>query len=241
MQVAPIYDGKSKRVYVKSSEEIIMEFKDEVTAGDGAVRVAVPNKGVLCAAVSAHLFRTLEDYGIRSHFIEYDGSRRITARRLKMVPVEVIVRNFSYGSLLKRMPRFRELEPLVPPLVEFHYKDDSLHDPLVLTDDLLRTGTLSVGELNRIVELSILANHVLSRHFKSVGLRLVDIKFEFGFDSSGELLLADEISGDTFRAMDEGGRHLDKEVFRRTRSADLLLEAYRELASRFGLSIGSNR
>lgn len=241
MRVAPVYDGKSKRVYVKSSEEVILEFKDEVTAGDGAIRVAVPNKGVLCAAVSAHLFRVLEDSGVRSHFVEYDGSRRIIARRLKMVPVEVIVRNFSYGSLLKRMPRFRELEPLVPPLVEFHYKDDSLHDPLVLTDDLLRTGILSVGELNRVVELSILANHVLSRHFRSVGLRLVDIKFEFGFDSSGELLLADEISGDTFRALDESGRHLDKEVFRRTRSVDLLLEAYRELASRFGLSIESVR
>ncbi len=235
MQLA--YEGKSKRVYVKNSEELVFEFKDEVTAADGAVRATALGKGALCASVSAHFFRVLEESGIETHFLDYDGSRRITARRLDMVPLEVIVRNFSYGSLLKRMPLYRELEPLDPPLIELHYKDDSLHDPLVLPEDVLRTKILSAPELDELVGRSASANRVLVRYFESLGLKLVDVKFEFGFDARRRLVLADEISGDTFRVLDERGRHLDKEVFRKTRRIEDLLEAYRELASRLGLRV----
>ncbi len=230
-----VYEGKSKRVYVKNLKEMVLEFKDEVTAGDGAFRATVPGKGALCASVSAHLFRVLEKSGIETHFLDYDGSRRITVRRLEMVPLEVIVRNFSYGSLLKRMPRYRELEPLDPPLIEFHYKDDLLHDPLVLPEDVLRARVLSAPELDELTRRSASVNRVLRDYFESLGLRLIDIKLEFGFDSERRLVLADEISGDSFRVLDERGRHLDKEVFRRTRSVDALLEAYRALASRLGL------
>ncbi|MCX8185152.1 MAG: phosphoribosylaminoimidazolesuccinocarboxamide synthase [Sulfolobales archaeon] len=232
-----IYEGKSKRIYVKNADELLMEFKDEVTAGDGAIKASASGKGYLCAVVSAHLFKVVEDAGVKTHLIEYDGSRTLTVKKLKMVPIEVIVRNFSYGSLLKRMPLYRELEPLVPPLVEFHYKDDSLHDPLILSEDILRAGVLSVRDLSRVTELSILVNHALSRYFKSVGLKLVDIKLEFGYDQTGDLVLADEISGDTLRALDEQGRHLDKEVFRKTKNIDVLLKAYRDLALRLGLNV----
>jgi len=231
-----LYEGKSKRVYVKSDNVLIMEFKDEVTAGDGAVKALAPGKGILCACISAHLFKVVEGFGIETHLLGYDGSRRIEVRRLKMVPLEVIVRNFSYGSLLKRVPLYKKLEPLVPPLVEFHYKDDSLHDPLVLPEDVLRVGLLTKRELDRLVELSLLVNHSLSRYFRSLGLRLVDIKLEFGYWRD-DFVLADEISGDTFRVLDEHNNHLDKEVFRMTRSVESLLKAYKELASRLGLRV----
>jgi len=231
-----LYEGKSKRVYVKNGDVLVMEFKDEVTAGDGAVKALAPGKGILCASMSAHLFKVVEDFGVETHLMSYDGSRRIEVRRLKMVPLEVIVRNFSYGSLLKRIPLYKQLEPLVPPLVEFHYKDDSLHDPLVLPDDVMRVGLLTKGELDRLVELSLLVNHSLSKYFRSLGLRLVDIKLEFGY-GRGDFVLADEISGDTLRVLDEHGNHLDKEVFRKTKNVEELLRAYRELASRLGLRI----
>lgn len=232
-----MYEGKSKRVYVKNSDVLVMEFKDEVTSGDGVFKAFAPGKGVLCASVSAKLFRVVEDFGIRTHFLDYDGSRKMQVKKLRMVPVEVIVRNFSYGSLLKRMPLFKQLNPLVPPIVEFHYKDDSLHDPLVLPDDMLRAGLLSKNDLDRLVELSLLANHALSKYFSLNGLRLVDVKLEFGADQSGSFLLADEISGDTFRVIDEQGNHLDKEVFRKNRSVEELLKAYKELARRLGLRV----
>lgn len=231
-----LYEGKSKRVYVKSDDVLIMEFKDEVTAGDGAIKALAPGKGILCASISAHLFKVVENFGIETHLLGYDGLRRIEVRRLKMIPLEVIVRNFSYGSLLKRVPLYKQLEPLVPPLVEFHYKDDSLHDPLVLPEDVLRVGLLTKRELDRLVELSLLVNHSLSRYFRSLGLKLVDIKLEFGYWKD-DVILADEISGDTFRVLDEHNNHLDKEVFRTTKSVEKLLRAYRELASRLGLRI----
>jgi phosphoribosylaminoimidazole-succinocarboxamide synthase len=231
-----IYEGKSKRVYVKTPDELVMEFKDEVTAGDGAYRAVAPGKGVLCATTSAYLFRYLEGRGIRTHFLDYDGVRRLTVRRLRMIPLEVIVRNYAYGSLLKRMPLFRELQPLNPPLVEFHYKDDSLHDPLVLSEDVVRVGLASRELLDAMVEASLRVNEELSKLLASKGLTLVDAKFEFGL-LGGELLLADEISGDTVRVIDESGRHLDKEVFRRSRSVEALLAAYRELTRRLGLEV----
>lgn len=231
-----VYEGKSKRVYVKTADELVMEFKDEVTAGDGAVRAVAPGKGVLCAAVSAYLFRYLEDRGIRTHFLGYDGVRRLTVRRLRMIPLEVVVRNYAYGSLLKRMPLFRELQPLNPPLVELHYKDDSLHDPLVLVEDVVMAGLVTKELSNAMVEESLRVNEELTKLLASRGLTLVDAKFEFGL-LEGELVLADEISGDTVRVLDKGGRHLDKEVFRRSKNVEVLLAAYRELASRLGLEV----
>jgi len=240
MSLEIMYEGKSKRVYVKTTDELVMEFKDEVTAGDGAIRAVAPGKGVLCAAVSAYFFKHLESRGIRTHFLSYDGVRRLTVRRLRMVPLEVIVRNYAYGSLLKRMPLFRELQPLNPPLVEFHYKDDSLHDPLVLVEDVVRAGLATRELLDAMVEASLRANEELTKLLASKGLALVDAKFEFGL-LGGELVLADEISGDTVRVLDESGRHLDKEVFRRSKSVELLLVAYRELASRLGLEVPTGR
>jgi phosphoribosylaminoimidazole-succinocarboxamide synthase len=231
-----IYEGKSKYVYVKTADELVMEFKDEVTAGDGAVRAAAPGKGVLCAAVSAYLFKHLEGRGIRTHFLDYDGAKKLTVRKLRMIPLEVIVRNYAYGSLLKRMPLFRELQPLNPPLVEFHYKDDTLHDPLVLAEDIVRAGLAARELLNAMVETSLRVNEELTKLLASKRLTLVDAKFEFGL-LGGELVLADEISGDTMRVLDESGRHLDKEVFRRSKNVETLLAAYRELASRLGLEV----
>jgi len=235
MSLKLVYEGKSKRVYEKNDEELIMEFKDEVTAMDGAVRSVIEGKGVLTARMSAFSFRVLEDSGIQTHFIDYDGYRRMTVRKLAMIPLEVIVRNYAYGSLLKRMPLFKALQRLDPPIVEFHYKDDSLHDPLVLTEDILRVGLLSRDELEQVVSITLKVNDVLLKLFESKGLKLVDLKLEFGRDKNGRIIVADEISGDTFRALDERGEHLDKEIFRKTRDARLMLDAYVKLCKVFGL------
>ncbi len=211
-----------------------MEFKDEVTAGDGAIRASAPGKGKLCAATSVFLFKYLEEKGVKTHLLGYDGDRRLVVRRLKIIPIEVIVRNYAYGSLLKRMPMYKQLQPLDPPLIEFHYKDDALHDPLILVDDILRTNIVTREQLDLIVDMTMKVNSELSKLFSSKKLTLVDAKFEFGF-YNGEIYLADEISGDTIRVIDDQSRHLDKEVFRRSKSVDELLKAYSELALRLGI------
>lgn len=232
-----LYEGKSKRVYVKNYYELVMEFKDDVTAMDGTIKASANGKSILAARMSVYFFKLLEDNGVETHFIDYDGGRCITVKRLSIVPIEVIVRNHAYGSLMKRMPLFRNLQKLDPPIIEFHYKDDSLHDPLVLADDILQVGLLNQDELNYIVETTLKVNRILDTLFSSKKLKFVDLKLEFGRDRSGKLIVADEISGDTFRVLDENGDHLDKEIFRKTKDVNLMVKAYIELCKRLGIEV----
>ena len=232
-----IYEGKSKRVYVKNRDELILEFKDEVTARDGALRAFIRSKGIVNARVSAYFFSALSKKGIDTHFLDYDGVRRMTVKRLRMLPLEVIVRNYAYGSQLKRMPLLKPLQELNPPVIEFHYKDDSLHDPLIIIDDIINSGVANHKELNLIIKTSLRINDILREIFSEAKLKLIDFKLEFGRDKNNELILADEISGDTFRVIDENGRHLDKEVFRRTGDPKTLVNAYSELCKKLGIKV----
>ena len=232
-----IYEGKSKRVYVKEVDELILEFKDEVTARDGALRAFIRGKGIINARISTYFFSVLNKKGIGTHFLDYDGVRRMTVKRLRMLPLEVIVRNYAYGSQLKRMPLLKPLQELNPPVVEFHYKDDSLHDPLVIMDDIVNSGIVNHEELNFIIKTSLRINDILREIFSEAKLKLIDFKIEFGRDKNNELILADEISGDTFRAIDDNGKHLDKEVFRRTGNPNVLIDAYLELCKRLGIKV----
>lgn len=237
MELKFLREGKSKRVYVKDDDTLVLEFKDAVTAFDGVKKDEVLGKGVVSAKLSAYLFSKLEEAGVRTHFIWYDGCRRLFVRKLEMIPLEVIVRNYAYGSLLKRMPLFKVLDRLEPPTVEFHYKDDVLHDPLVLRDDVVKAGLLSEGEVDEVVRTSLKANEVLTKIFESRGLKFIDVKFEFGRYRDGSLVLADELSADSFRVIDEEGKHLDKEFYRRGGSPKDLITRYVELLRRLGIEV----
>lgn len=135
-----IYEGKAKRVYRVDNEFLVMEFKDEVTAFDGARKEHAPGKGRLAAAQTAFLMGLLGRHGIRNHLVDWDGDRKILVRELRMIPIEVIVRNYAYGSFLKRMPLMKPMTKFSKPLVEFHLKSDELHDPLITTDDIIEPG-----------------------------------------------------------------------------------------------------
>ncbi len=232
-----IYEGKAKRVYRLNDDELIMEFKDEVTALDGLRREVAAGKGRLAAAQTAFFMNYLERNGVRTHFIDWDGDRRITVRALRMVPIEVIVRNYAYGSFLRRMPMVKPLTRFSKPLVEFHLKSDELHDPLLTTDDLIEAGLLGKGDLQEVINTSLKVNDLLMGLLGMHGLTLLDFKLEFGFSRDGRLLLADELSGDTMRILKEG-RHLDKELFRKGASAVDLVKAYAELNALLGIVEG---
>ncbi len=223
-----LYEGKAKRVYELDRDVLVLEFKDELTAFDGAKRDQAPMKGVYAAALSAFLFSYLDSNGVYTHFIEYDGDRRIKVLRLEMIPLEVIVRNYAYGSQLRRMPLLRPLKKLERPIVEFHYKSDELRDPLVLPEDILEAGILTESELRDIVSLSLRVNELLFSLFQKHNLRLIDLKLEFGRRDS-KIVIGDELSGDTMRLLDEEGRHLDKEAYRRGASPTELVENYRKI------------
>ncbi len=231
-----VYSGKAKNVYEVDNDFLILEFKDELTAFDGAKRDQAPEKGRLAAAMSAWFFKYLEDNGINTHFVEYDGDRRLKVLKTELIPIEVIVRNYAYGSQLKRMPLLKPLQKFEKPIVEFHYKSDKLHDPLILEDDIIESRLLSRDELEYVKSVALKVNEILSRLFEGRGLKFIDMKLEFG-RRGDSIILIDEISGDTFRVIDSSGNHLDKECYRRGASPEVLVRNYRKLMNILGIEI----
>jgi len=233
-QMPPLlYEGKSKKLYKISDNEAIMVFKDEVTAYNGKYHDIVPGKGLYSAILSSKLFEVLEQNNIATHYLCYMGDNKVKIRLHKVLPVEIIVRNYAYGSMLKRLPLLRELEPIDPPLVEYHYKDDRLGDPLIYPRDLVVAGLANNDEVKELENLAIRTNEVLKRFWEDKGLKLIDFKIEVAKTKKG-LVVVDEITGDSMRLLDGKGAHLDKEIYRRTRDTKTLLSAYQRLAELAG-------
>lgn len=226
-----IYEGKAKILYrTEKPGELIQEFKDEVTAFDAVKKATIPGKGVLNCTISSLLFLLLESCGIPTHFLQRVSDREMLIRELKMIPVEVVVRNLIAGSMAKRLGK-QEGEKLFQPVVEFYLKDDALHDPWLNEDHIRVFGFASGEEVASMREIALRVNSLLQNFFQERGILLVDLKLEFGKDKDGILRLGDEITPDSFRVWDATtGRKLDKDVFRR----DLgdLLEAYGEVLRR---------
>lgn len=227
----PLYDGKAKTLFPgPDPHTVVVFFKDTVTAGDGAKRATIPGKGALAAQISIKLFELLP---VPSHYIRKLDEQSFLARKVHIIPLEVVVRNFAAGSIVKRLGLARG-RPFDPPLVELFYKSDALHDPLICDVHALSLGLVTPAELARLKDYALQASRALTDYFASVGLRLVDMKFEFGRTPDGKILLADEISPDTMRLWDaRTNESLDKDVFREDKGD--LLAVYRELARRMGI------
>ena len=210
----PVYSGKAKSLYRTDTEgELLVQFRDDITAFDGGKKDVLTEKGSLNAQVSARLFSLLEEHRIRTHFIRLLNPSCMLVRELSMIPLEVIVRNFAAGSIVRNYP-IREGTPLDPPVIVIDYKDDSRHDPMLNDDLILAMKILSKDELIRMKDLALRVNIVLSRFFEARGIVLVDFKLEFG-RYEGEILVGDEISMDSMRLWDAKTKgSLDKDVYR---------------------------
>lgn len=225
------YEGKAKRVYATADPDLYrVEYKDDATAYNAAKRGTIAGKGEINAAISATLMRHLEAEGTETHFVAQLGPSEQLVRRVRIVPVEVIVRNRAAGSFAARygVEEGPELDPIV---IEWCLKSDELGDPPMNDATAVALGFATEDELEALFEGAIAVNEALRPFFEERGLDLVDFKLEFGTDADGRLLLADEISPDTCRLWDlESGERLDKDRFRR----DLgnVEEAYREVARR---------
>ncbi|ASJ10358.1 phosphoribosylaminoimidazolesuccinocarboxamide synthase [Thermococcus sp. P6] len=224
-----VYEGKAKRIIPLDETKVIMEFKDDATAFNGKKKASLMGKGTLNARISALLFRVLEENGVKTHFIGVAGDNRLIVERLKMYPLEVVVRNVVAGSLKRRLP-LEEGTELPEPVVELYYKDDGLGDPMINRHHAKVLG-ISEDEIEEIERTALRVNSILRDYFKRRGIILVDFKLEFGRNGKGEIVLGDEISPDTCRFWDaETKRSLDKDVFRFDKGD--LIEAYGELYGR---------
>lgn len=231
-----LYAGKAKSVYRSDAlGELVVVFRDDITAFDGGKKDVLSRKGEYNARVSARIFELLEEAGVPTHFLRLEGPTRMRVRLLAMVPLEVIVRNRAAGSLVRNYP-FEPGQPLDPPLIVIDYKDDDHHDPMVNDEIILALGLLGQSELEEMKALALRVNAVLRALFGACGLELVDFKLEFGLDSGGRLRLGDEVSMDSMRLWDcETGESLDKDVYR-LGTGDVL-GAYARVADRLGLEM----
>ena len=226
-----LYEGKAKKLFITEDPQILrVEYKDDATAFNGKKFDRLRDKGRLNNAITVFFFEHLEKKDIPSHFIRKISETEQLVRRVKIIPLEVVVRNVAAGSLSKRIG-WEEGKELPHPIVEFYYKDDDLGDPLLAEEHIRLLELASEAQIEELKKRGLAVNEALESLMLSKGIRLIDFKLEFGLDQKGEILLADEISPDTCRFWDiESGKILDKDRFRRDLGG--VTEAYLEIHQR---------
>ena len=226
-----LYEGKAKKVYATTDENlVIVDYKDDATAFNGKKKGTIVGKGIVNNKMSNYLMSLLEKEGVPTHFVEELSDRDTLVRRVRIVPLEVIVRNVAAGSFSKRFG-VAEGTKLLAPTLEFCYKCDELDDPMCNEYHIIACGWATREDLDRITDLTFRVNAFLLKFFSSINVDLIDFKIEFGKTADGTILLADEISPDTCRLWDATTHEkLDKDRFRR----DLgnVEGAYREMMKR---------
>ena len=204
--------GKVKTVFATSEpDEVLIQYEDRVTAGNGKKELWIENKGAICCEISKILFELLEKHGIKTHYISVPTYRAMCCKEVKIIPIEVVVRNVAAGSIV-RQTTLEEGKVINWPLVEWYLKDDEKDDPLLTTDRILLMG-YGPEVLQEMGTVAREVNYVLKNIFRKIDLKLVDFKLEFGYDSNKNLLLADELSPDGMRLWREG-ESFDKDLFR---------------------------
>lgn len=228
-----LYEGKAKKVWLTDDEDIlIVDYKDDATAFNGEKKGTIVGKGAINNRMTNHVFKLIEKQGVPTHLVQELSDRETAVRRVEIVPLEVIVRNVAAGSFSKRLG-ISEGTDFMEPTIEFSYKNDELGDPLI-NDYFARALNLATWEeIETIKKYAFKVNEIIKEYFKSIGIRLIDFKIEFG-RYHGEIVLADEISPDTCRLWDiNTNEKLDKDRFRRDMGN--VEEAYIEVFKRLGI------
>lgn len=226
-----LYDGRTKQVFLTDDPDLILiRYKDTATAFNNIKLATIENKGVLNNRISSLIFEYLAQKGIKTHYVERLNDRDQLCRRVRVIPLEVIVRNVIAGSMA---PRLGVKEGTCPSNVIFDicYKNEELGDPLINDHHAVALGLVTYDELKQIYAMAAEINRLLIELFAQVNVTLVDFKMEFGYTSDGQIVLADEISPDTSRLWDKTtGERLDRDRFRRDMGH--IREAYGEILSR---------
>ena len=229
-----LYEGKAKKVFkTDNADQLIVDYKDDATAFNGEKKGTIVGKGAINNRMTNHILRLLEKEGVPTHLVEELSDRETAVKAVKIVPLEVIVRNVAAGSFSKKLG-IEEGRKLLCPTLEFSYKDDELGDPFINKYYALALGLATEEELDTIARYAFKVNEVMIKYFDSIGIELIDFKIEFGRLPDGTVILADEISPDTCRLWDKETREkLDKDRFRR----DLgnVEDAYAEVFKRLGI------
>lgn len=230
-QLEMLYEGKAKQVFLTDNDDVILiHYKDAATAFNNIKKATIEGKGMLNNKISTLIFHHLRKAGVKTHYLETINDRDQLCRRVKIIPLEVIVRNIVAGSMAKRLGLEEGLKPSNV-IYDICYKADELGDPLINDHHAVALGVVTYEELERIYAMTAKINEVLTDLFARMNITLVDFKIEFGRTSDGEIVLADEVSPDTCRLWDKDtNEKLDKDRFRRDMGR--VREAYEEILAR---------
>jgi phosphoribosylaminoimidazole-succinocarboxamide synthase len=225
-----LHEGKAKQIFeAENPDEVLVFFKDDATAFNGAKKAQINSKGILNNAISTFFFQLLEKEGVETHFLKTIDDRTMLVKKISIIPLEVVIRNISAGSLASRLG-WPEGKVLSQPIVEFYYKDDKLGDPLINEYHIQALGVATPSELSELAATGLIINRILTKHLLERKVKLVDFKLEFG-RFHGKIILGDEISPDTCRFWDaDTNEKLDKDRFRR--DLGQVEEAYQEMYNR---------
>ena len=207
-----LHTGKVKTVIeCIKDDQVLIHYHDKVTAGNGEKEDYPEGKGKINCEISCLIFKELEKAGIKTHFIQPAGPALMRCKKVEIIPIEVVVRNYADGSIVRQttIPKYTKFNP---PLIEFYLKDDDKNDPL-LTED--RLHIMGYRQLHQYKQYAREVNAVVSNLFEQIGIRLIDFKIEFGITSDGTIVVADEISPDGCRLLAEGDKSMDKDLFRK--------------------------
>ena len=230
-----IYEGKAKKIFSHDdTDKIIIEFNDDATAFNALKKAKFKGKGKLNCLISARIFEHLIKNNIPTHFLELKNENTMIAKKIKVIPLEIVLRNTAYGSLCKQTT-IKSGTALAKPLIDIYLKDDKLNDPLITKDRIELMNIVSPKDLDFIIDLTLKINQIMKSFFNNIQLKLVDFKLEFGYDSKNKILLGDEISPDNCRLWDIKQKNdiivsLDKDRFRNDLGG--LIEAYSEINRR---------
>lgn len=231
MSKKALYEGKAKIIYeTEQPDEYLVYYKDDATAGNGAKKGTIVDKGIMNNKISTFFFDLLAKNGIEHHYLNVISDREVIVQKLEIIPLEVVVRNIAAGSLANRLG-LQEGTPMKNTIVELYYKDDELGDPMINYYHIKELGIATEEELRAIEASALKVNEILVDYLKTKDITLVDFKLEYGRDKNGKIILADEISPDNCRFWDSNtGEKLDKDRFRR----DLgnVEDAYKEILKR---------
>jgi phosphoribosylaminoimidazole-succinocarboxamide synthase len=244
-------EGKTKIIYDIGESRVIMFSKDDITAGDGTKRDIIPGKGAVATKTTANVFRLLNRHSIPTHFVEQIDAARLLCIKCKMIPLEVTIRGTAAGHYVKRNPNVDESTDLKELVVDFTFKDDARHDPLVVIAEdgiwelhnperPISPGTLieeidpllSEEEVNIVEEIGKRTFCVLKEAWEKLDVKLIDLKIEFGRTEDNRLIIADVIDNDSWRLWPGGDktRQLDKQIYREGGTLTEVLRNYEIVA-----------
>ena len=234
-KVRLIYEGKAKKIFAhQDSDKVIIQFKDDATAFNALKKAKFEGKGELNCLISSKIFKFLINNNIPTHYLGLKDNKSMIAQKIKIIPLEIVLRNTAYGSLCKQTT-IKPGTVLENPLIDIYLKNDALNDPLLTKERINLLNIISEEDLDFIKDLTININKLLKKFFHSININLVDFKLEFGHNSKGQIVLGDELSPDNFRLWDlklknDTIKSLDKDRFRNDLGG--LIEAYTEINKR---------